>query len=657
MKRVCYTTFLLILSFNLFAEKYALIIGVGNYPKSSQWNRIHCFNDREIIAQLVEESGFSKDKVYILSEEKATKKAILDALAEIAKRVKPGDLVYFHFSGHGQQVQDFDGDEADGLDEAIVPYDAPKKYQAGVFNHITDDMLNSVFTPLREKLQCNGHLFITIDACHSGTAVRGADENNVRGTDQPYVSPGWKSEKKVLMPEKPWFNNTPSDKLAPMVVISASMAHQLNYEYQQTGSLTLALSKAFQSSERKAISYRALFNKMQTYMAMVVPNQTPAMEMYGVEDMMVFDGTRVGIKKYFELESAGDSSIHIRGGTLQGLYPGAELSVYPENTYDTAGIKFIARGILAECSVIESILKIDGILNPEKLNHSWAYPVANSYGTLLAKVNLNLPGKSKGYRQLSQALGSEKNIQIVPVTAYSDIQVSQLQIDKRKSLPDRWLISTGNGISLDTVDTPAGCVVTPEIKDSLLCIINKSARARYLRQLDVGEDTNGGLIARIVLIDSLTTLNSTVNPAFTYESEYTVKLNKTFYFSFMNNSNRDLFFNLIEIQANNEIRVIFPGDYLDDPDITKYFVRHNSTLTLKSSLFRATPPASKEVFKLVYSPRPIDLRNLGTIRGDKSGQNPLGDLLDNTVKSRGIPRGSLSNTGIGIQTFHAEFIP
>ena len=53
-----------------------------------------------------------------------------------------GSVVFFHFSGHGQQVRDKNGDENDGLDESIVPGDAQdQSAEAGERTNIVDDEL------------------------------------------------------------------------------------------------------------------------------------------------------------------------------------------------------------------------------------------------------------------------------------------------------------------------------------------------------------------------------------------------------------------------------------------------------------------------------------------------------------------------------------
>jgi hypothetical protein len=41
-------------------------------------------------------------------------------------------LYIFNSSGHGQQIQDDNGDELDGYDEALIPYDAAAMLRSGI---------------------------------------------------------------------------------------------------------------------------------------------------------------------------------------------------------------------------------------------------------------------------------------------------------------------------------------------------------------------------------------------------------------------------------------------------------------------------------------------------------------------------------------------
>jgi metacaspase-1 len=52
----------------------------------------------------------------------------------LVEGAQPHDSLFFHYSGHGGQTPDLDGDEDDGFDEVIFPVD----YQTT--GHIVDDV-------------------------------------------------------------------------------------------------------------------------------------------------------------------------------------------------------------------------------------------------------------------------------------------------------------------------------------------------------------------------------------------------------------------------------------------------------------------------------------------------------------------------------------
>lgn len=98
--------------------------------------------------------------------------------------------MYIHFSGHGQQITDLDGDEHDGFDEAWIPYDALQEPTPDYHGerHITDDQLNKWLHQLRTKVGKTGAIIVVSDACHSGTATRNiSDTSVIRGTSASFV--------------------------------------------------------------------------------------------------------------------------------------------------------------------------------------------------------------------------------------------------------------------------------------------------------------------------------------------------------------------------------------------------------------------------------------------------------------------------------------
>lgn len=90
-----------------------------------------------------------------------TKQNVLRAMHWLVKDARPNDAL-FHYSGHGGQTKDFDGDEPDGYDEVIYPVDFR---QTG---HITDDEMHRIMV---RPLQAGVRLTAIFDSCHSGTAL------------------------------------------------------------------------------------------------------------------------------------------------------------------------------------------------------------------------------------------------------------------------------------------------------------------------------------------------------------------------------------------------------------------------------------------------------------------------------------------------------
>lgn len=172
-------------------NKRALLIGIASYPTYKidklGWNEIHGDNDVKLISRSLKNQGFN---VNTLINKQATAKGIRKALSDMVSRTKHGDIVYIHFSGHGQPYEDLNGDEEDGWDEAIIPYDAGARYVANVYegnNHIVDDELNGYINQIRNKAGVNGFVYVVIDACHAGGSSRGDeydDEEEIftRGT-------------------------------------------------------------------------------------------------------------------------------------------------------------------------------------------------------------------------------------------------------------------------------------------------------------------------------------------------------------------------------------------------------------------------------------------------------------------------------------------
>lgn len=267
---------------DIFGTNYALIVAIDKYPETSGWNRIHATNDIEIIFPLLKGNGFSENNITLLTNELATKKSIVESLDNICTKVKTGDYVYLHFSCHGQQMIDDNGDEPDGLDEALIPYDAQRRYSKKIYegeNHLRDDELGILADRIRKKVGADGYITIVIDACHSGTANREDDEHYYkRGTTYVFAPEGYNFPK-IRQENKKILKLKNSKRLAPFSVFSACQPDQINYEYFDIqsktyyGALSYAIFKVSESYKNRYVSVMEFHNQIEKQIALMFANR------------------------------------------------------------------------------------------------------------------------------------------------------------------------------------------------------------------------------------------------------------------------------------------------------------------------------------------------------------------------------------------------
>lgn len=236
--------------------KRALLIGISDYGNDredpNEWSNISGANDVTLLSPLFEQQGY---KVTSLADSKATYTNIIGALEKLVKVARKGDIVYLHFSMHGQPFEDLNGDEEDGWDEALIPVDAKMKYQKGVYEgekHLLDDDLEDYFNKIRTKIGTDGKLYVVLDACHSGTASRGDDEH-VRGVRDGFTSSGKYYTPNRTREENDYFQVSTKEGQSPVTFIEACRSYQQNREVRDRdtniwyGSLSYYIAQSMQT--------------------------------------------------------------------------------------------------------------------------------------------------------------------------------------------------------------------------------------------------------------------------------------------------------------------------------------------------------------------------------------------------------------------------
>ena len=157
------------------SRKLALLVGINTYP-SPLPSLQGCLTDVELQRELLTyRFGFNPKDILTITDEtslKPTRQSILDAFENhLIEQAKPGDVVVFHYSGHGSRVIDPEPiPEFQGRNGTMVFYDSRSEHslESGT---VLDIMGRTLFL-LMYALQTE-NVTVVLDSCHSGGGTRG----------------------------------------------------------------------------------------------------------------------------------------------------------------------------------------------------------------------------------------------------------------------------------------------------------------------------------------------------------------------------------------------------------------------------------------------------------------------------------------------------
>ncbi len=171
----------------LAVGKHALLIGIQDYRNTPFHSLKGPINDIELTKGVLKERfGFSNENLTILLDDKATHTGIENAFNALIERVKAGDFVYIHYSGHGSQATDLNGDEKSGQDQTWVSFGARASKAMDKNNYdVLDDEINAWLAALYAKTE---QVVFVSDSCHSATVSKGFDLTRaVEEDDRPHI--------------------------------------------------------------------------------------------------------------------------------------------------------------------------------------------------------------------------------------------------------------------------------------------------------------------------------------------------------------------------------------------------------------------------------------------------------------------------------------
>ncbi len=179
-------------------RKLALLVGINEYCNyQSCGDRVNtlsgCLNDVALQKALLKHRfGFKESDILTITNQAATHQNILQAFEQhLIQQAKPGDVVLFHFSGHGARLispnpipNEYSSDVKQSLNSSFVTQDANSRNSDGSVNDITG---NTLFL-LMSALQTDA-VTAVLDCCYSGGGTRGASRiraaRDGNGIDRP----------------------------------------------------------------------------------------------------------------------------------------------------------------------------------------------------------------------------------------------------------------------------------------------------------------------------------------------------------------------------------------------------------------------------------------------------------------------------------------
>eukprot|EP00927_Polykrikos_kofoidii_P014353 TRINITY_DN16288_c1_g1_i1.p1 TRINITY_DN16288_c1_g1~~TRINITY_DN16288_c1_g1_i1.p1 ORF type:complete len:448 (+),score=76.54 TRINITY_DN16288_c1_g1_i1:60-1346(+) len=281
-------------------RKKAVVIGINYIGTRNKLGG--CINDaRNHTSVLEERFGFPSNCIKVLTDDtddaalQPTKANICEAISWLLDGARPGDILFFSYSGHGTQFPDETREESDGMDEGICPLDCneapwPEKL-------ILDDELHGFWC----RVPAGANLVCIFDCCHSGSIGDlsvNADDRAFGAHDRSLSSDGeddiQKAKSRFLEPPLHFRNKLMGRRKKKMITQHAERAgfqgqmwilsgcddHQTSsdafIENQRQGALSWAVLKSLREASYE-ISCDELLANTREYLRDGGYSQTPQM--------------------------------------------------------------------------------------------------------------------------------------------------------------------------------------------------------------------------------------------------------------------------------------------------------------------------------------------------------------------------------------------
>ncbi len=616
-------------------NKYALLVGINKYQYQKNLNG--AVNDVENMKSLlVNRFGFpDNDKhIRVLTNEKATRKAILNELQQhLIANANKQSIIVFQYSGHGSRLKDINGDETDGFDETIVPYDS-SHVDPNPNQDITDDELNLLMQTLSAK---SPNVTFIFDSCHSGSAIRGAGLSRTVKADTR--APPKREHATALQ------TNTVTEgkndlrpENARYALISGAAAHELSYELDVDGKSYGAMTWFLTDEIRKAkanATYRDIMEKVSNRVNEKYRSQHPQLEGPG-QDHHVFSDKSSVATPYFLVKPWFKEYVIINVGQVHGMTEKSILSVYPPGTksFDTK-TRAIAKIEISSVDTTWSKARItEGKVTQAA---SRAIEQEHYWTDKSLKIFIKNKNASTTLQKIESRLSNFKHIQFINQPKGYDLLLREKQ---------GYIITEGG----DPTE------ISPRIS-----LKDRNAVSRTVKQIThwakwyniLAIDNDLSELSVKFQIKAITESNKSSGAKINSKRKDSLNLNlaegQHFSMEVTNQSQKNIYIALLDLSSDGSVSVILPARGQQE------FIAPNKrwNTTLKASLPK-NEQKMRDVLKLIATTEYADFSFLNqgpvtrgvTLKKSKGkSRNPLEELLANAAMgtTRGINQPTIKN--------------
>jgi hypothetical protein len=221
----------------------ALLVGITDYPGAPLRGCLHDVKDMAEL--LVSNYKFRMSAIRLLTDARATTKAIIERLQWLCSDLHAGDRILFHYSGHGAQMATRNASgEPDGLDEVICPSDFDWSDERA----IRDKHFAEIFSSIPDGVEA---VWIS-DSCHSGDLCRVIPPADCVARRYPVVPDDIEWRRRAAMEDAVPRNRFRDIKDPRIALVSACSDHETAadavFNGRPNGALTYHLIKALREN-------------------------------------------------------------------------------------------------------------------------------------------------------------------------------------------------------------------------------------------------------------------------------------------------------------------------------------------------------------------------------------------------------------------------